>query len=128
MLLLNNLSDYLFNLNIYNPSLAEHDMPCLTMPCLSKQCRSRSVGFWRSQLIWICTVCHFNLYQQSGSSNLIGLKLEMGVVFQSVLIFFLWLLSQNYYVYQTLYSLIRLPFGVHFPLNSNEMFFPINKA
>ena len=37
----------------FNPSLAEHDMPCL-----SKQCRSRSVGFWRSQLIWICTVCH----------------------------------------------------------------------
>ena len=28
------------------------------MPCLCKQCRSRSVGFWRSQLIWICTVCH----------------------------------------------------------------------
>ena len=26
--------------------------------CLSKQCSSRSVGFWRSQLIWICTVCH----------------------------------------------------------------------
>ena len=25
-------------------------------PCLWKQCRSRSVG--RSQLIWICTVCH----------------------------------------------------------------------
>ena len=38
---------------ILSPSLAEHDMPCL-----SKQCRSRSVGFWRSQLIWICTVCH----------------------------------------------------------------------
>ena len=37
----------------FNPSLAEHDMPCL-----SKQCRSRSVGFWRSRLIWICTVCH----------------------------------------------------------------------
>ena len=37
----------------FNPSLAEHDMPYLT-----KQCRSRSVGFWRSQLIWICTVCH----------------------------------------------------------------------
>ena len=34
-----------------NPSLAEHDMPCL-----SKQCRSRSVG--RSQLIWICTDYH----------------------------------------------------------------------
>ena len=26
--------------------------------CLCKQCRSRSVGFWRSQLIWLCTVCH----------------------------------------------------------------------
>ena len=35
------------------PSLSKHDMPCL-----SKQCRSRSVGFFRSQLIWICTVCH----------------------------------------------------------------------
>ena len=29
------------------------------IPCLCKQCRSRSVGFWRSQLIWICTVCHY---------------------------------------------------------------------
>ena len=28
------------------------------IPCLCKQCRSRSVGFWRSQLIWIFTVCH----------------------------------------------------------------------
>ena len=28
------------------------------IPCLGKQCRSRSVGFFRSQLIWICTVCH----------------------------------------------------------------------
>ena len=28
------------------------------LPCLCKQCRSRSVGFGRSQLIWICTVCH----------------------------------------------------------------------
>ena len=28
------------------------------IPYLCKQCRSRSVGFWRSQLIWICTVCH----------------------------------------------------------------------
>ena len=28
------------------------------MPCLCKQCRSRSVGFWRSQLIWICIICH----------------------------------------------------------------------
>ena len=28
------------------------------IPCFCKQCRSRSEGFWRSQLIWICTVCH----------------------------------------------------------------------
>ena len=40
-----------------NPSLVKHGLPCL-----SKQWRPRSVGFWRSfwrsQLIWICTVCH----------------------------------------------------------------------
>ena len=42
-------------------------------PCLCKQCRSRSVGFWRSQLIWICTVCHS--VQQPWSNNLIGWKL-----------------------------------------------------
>ena len=30
----------------------------LDMPCLCKQCRSRSFGFFRSQLSWICTVCH----------------------------------------------------------------------
>ena len=58
----------------FNPSLAEHDMPCL-----SKQCRSRSVGFWRSQLIWICTVIKYvNFYQKPWSSNLIGWKLENG--------------------------------------------------
>ena len=38
---------------IFNPSLAKHDIPCL-----NKQCRSISIGFFRSQLIWICTVCH----------------------------------------------------------------------
>ena len=30
----------------------------LDIPCLCKQCISRSVGFWRIQLILICTVCH----------------------------------------------------------------------
>ena len=30
----------------------------LDISCLYKQCRSRSVGFWRSQLIWISTVYH----------------------------------------------------------------------
>ena len=28
------------------------------MPCLCKQFKSRSVDLWRSQLMWICTVCH----------------------------------------------------------------------
>ena len=35
--------------------------PCPAEPgyiLFCKQCRSRSVGFWRSQLIWICIVCH----------------------------------------------------------------------
>ena len=35
-----------------NPCPANSDIPCLC-----KQWRSRSVRFWRSQLIWICTVC-----------------------------------------------------------------------
>ena len=30
----------------------------LDIPCLSKHCRSRSVGFWRSQLTWIHYVGH----------------------------------------------------------------------
>ena len=52
------------------------------MSYFCKQCRSRSVGFWRNQMIWICTVCHYvNLYQQSGSSNLTGWKLEVGGAF-----------------------------------------------
>ena len=36
--------------------------PCPAEPryilSLQTVCRSRSVGFWRSQLIWICTVCY----------------------------------------------------------------------
>ena len=50
-------------------------------PCFCKQCRSRSLGFWRTQLIWICTVCnqYMNLCQRSGSSYLICWKLEVGM-------------------------------------------------
>ena len=39
---------HILTLVLLNPDLS----------CLCKQCRSRSVGFSRSQLIWICTVCH----------------------------------------------------------------------
>ena len=50
--------------NLLSPELAQRVVminPCsaesgYTLFC--KQCRSRSVGFWRSQLIWICTVYH----------------------------------------------------------------------
>ena len=39
------------------------------IPWLCKQCRSRSVGFFWTQLIWICTVCHYlcEFIEQSGS-------------------------------------------------------------
>ena len=36
-----------------------------------KQCRSRSVGFWRSKLIWIYTVCKDRVYPDSAG---LGLK------------------------------------------------------
>ena len=36
-----------------------------------KQCRSRSVGFFRSQLIWIYTVCNGRAYQSSAGLGLI---------------------------------------------------------
>ena len=42
-----------FSVYVLNHCPAE---PGYTLLC--KQCRSRSVGFWRNQLIWICTVCH----------------------------------------------------------------------
>ena len=37
-----------------------------------KQCRSRSVGFWRSQLIWIYTVCKRRVYLGSVGQGLIN--------------------------------------------------------
>ena len=36
-----------------------------------KQCRSRSVGFFRSQLIWIYTVCKDRVYPGSAGQGLI---------------------------------------------------------
>ena len=49
------------------------------IPWLCKQCRSRSVeeANWSGSALFV--IKYVNLYQQSGSSNLIGLKLEMGV-------------------------------------------------
>ena len=44
----------------HNCSLTDLTLVLLNpdMCCLCKQCRSRSDGFFRSQLIWICTVSH----------------------------------------------------------------------
>ena len=39
----------------------------------NKQCRSRSVGFFRSQLIWIYTVCKGRAYPRSAGIGLRGL-------------------------------------------------------
>ena len=38
----------------------------------NKQCRSRSVGFFRSQLIWIYTVCKDRVYPGSAGQGLIN--------------------------------------------------------
>ena len=63
----NQKSDYddiYYTVTHYSPQQMVHQSTLtlvllkLDIPCLCKQCRSRSVGFWRSQLIWICTVCH----------------------------------------------------------------------
>ena len=51
-----------------------------------KQCRSRSVGFIRSQLIWICTVCKGRVYLGSA-----GLELILAKLFFSFFFFFLFL-------------------------------------
>ena len=60
---------------LINPSLAEHNMPCL-----SKQCRSRSVeeANWSGSALFV--IKYVNFYLKPGSSNLIGWKLEVGVV------------------------------------------------
>ena len=64
--------------HLFNPSLAEHDMPCF-----SKQCRSRSVGFCSEEANWsgsaLFVIKYVNSYQKPRSSNLIGWKLEVGV-------------------------------------------------
>ena len=65
------ITKYSLTLVLLNPDI----------PCLCKQCSSRSVGFWRSQLIWICTICHWVCEftcQQPRSSNRTGWKLEVG--------------------------------------------------
>ena len=63
-----------------NPSLAEHDMP--TCPVLANsvdpdQLASEEANLSGSALF---VIKYVNFYQNSGSSNLIGWKLKVGVV------------------------------------------------
>ena len=44
-----------------------------------KQCRSRSVGFFRSQLIWISTVCKGRVYPGSAGQGLKSQALQIGI-------------------------------------------------
>ena len=67
----------------------------------SKQCRSRSVGFFRSQLIWICTVCKCRTYPGSAGP---GLKHLIGLSVASLLSYTFWRCDMNK---QTLNSLVR---------------------
>ena len=53
------LSRIIFNYTVLTLAMLNKLTLVLLNPdisCLCKQCRSRSVGFWRSKLIWICTV------------------------------------------------------------------------
>ena len=63
------ISRCILNLVLLNPH----------MPFLCKQCRSRSVAFNRSGSA-VFVIKYVNLYQQPGSSILIGWKLEPGGV------------------------------------------------
>ena len=47
------------------------------MPCLSKQCRSRTYAAGSGSALFVIKFEIF--YQKSGSSNLIGWKLEVGL-------------------------------------------------
>ena len=49
------VSAFLLSVSLLNLTLV---LPNQDMPCLCKQCRSRSVSFFRSQMLWICPVCH----------------------------------------------------------------------
>ena len=72
-------TEWQYCININQTAILNLVLLNLDMPCFCKQCRSRSVGFYRSQLIWICTVCHSVFEFEPGSSKLIGWKLEVGM-------------------------------------------------
>ena len=46
----------LLSLASWNSVMEIFTLVLLNLDC--KQCKSTSVGFWRSQQIWVCTLCH----------------------------------------------------------------------
>ena len=50
-----------------------------------KHCRSRSFGFFRSQLIWICTVCKGRVYPGS-AGQVLNIMLILNKTFSKVLV------------------------------------------
>ena len=64
-----------------------------------KLCRSRSVGFFRSQLIWICTVCKGMAYTGSARQ---GLKLKAHIIMDFHFLFSF--LSSKTHVASTMYE------------------------
>ena len=60
----------------FNPSLAEHDMP-LANSVDPDQLVSEEAN-WSGSALFV--IKYVNFYQKPGSSNLIGWKLEVGVV------------------------------------------------
>ena len=50
----------------------------------AKQCRSRSVGFWRSQLIWIYTVCKDRAYPGSAGAGWSDMEINGSVIMKAL--------------------------------------------
>ena len=65
------------------------------MPCLCKQWRSRSNSFWRSQLIWICTLCHNVCEFESTTwiklSYWLKIRSKRGILFIIIFLLFIYL-------------------------------------
>ena len=83
----NEQPDNVYASQIKKPALILKTLVLLNpdIPCLCKQCRSRSVGFWRSQLIWICTVLSMHIYSNNLDEViwLAGIRSEHGIFIYS---------------------------------------------
>ena len=80
-----------------------------------KQSRSRSVGFWRSQLVWIYTVCKGRVYPGSAGQGLSSAYHNMGhvkwKVFRNI-----WKMHSYRSSFENLHSVTRT-WLIHFKLS-----------